>query len=171
MASTQTWSEFNGASAGTETTSRVEANWKRVDDSTTSYIASPINSTNNENSMTKYQALKYAGTWNSISAVTYKIDNNAPATGLSIVGSVINAAAGTTPVTTASGDAALSTTGLAVNLASNTTPYVTPGTSTSTASGTLYAQALRTQLQTTSSYAGGPGDITSRTITASWTES
>jgi hypothetical protein len=168
MASTQTWSEFNGASAGTETASRAEANWKRVDDSTTAYTASPINSTNNENSMTKYQALKFAGTWNSLSALTYKIDNNAPATGLSIVGSVVTA--GTTPSTAASGDSAMSTSGLAANFNSSTTPYGA-GTSSTTAGGTMYANALRTQLQTTSSYAGGPGDITSRTITASWTES
>lgn len=171
MASTQTWSEFNGSNAATETTSRAEANWKRIDDSTTAYTANPINSTNNENSFGKYQALKFAGTWNSLSALTYKIDNNAPATGLSIVGSVINAAAGTTPATTATGDSALSTTGVSANFANTTTPYVTPGSASSTASGTLYAQALRTQLQTTSSYAGGPGDITTRTITATWTES
>lgn len=168
MASTQTWSEYNGASAATETTSRTEANWKRIDDSTTAYTSSPINSSNNENSMTKYQALKFAGTWNSLSALTYKIDNNAPATGLSIVGAVVTS--GTTPATTASGDSAMSTTGLSANFNSSSTPYGT-GTSSSTASGTMYANALRTQLQTTSSYAGGPGDITSRTITASWTES
>ena len=109
MASTQTWSEGNGANAATETGSRTEANWKRVDDSTTAYTSSPINSTNNENSMTKYQVIKFAGTWNSLSALTYKIDNNAPATGLSIVGSVVSA--GTTPSTSASGDSAMSTTG------------------------------------------------------------
>lgn len=168
MASTQSWSEFNGASAATETTLRTEANWKRIDDSTTAYSTSPINSTNNENSMTKYQAIKYAGTWNTLSVLTYKIDNNAPATGLSIVGSV--QIAGTTPATTASGDAALSTTGLAVNFSSSATPY-TAGTTTTSASGVMYANALRTQLQTTSAYAGGAGDIVSRTITASWTES
>jgi hypothetical protein len=168
MASTQTWSEYNGASAGTETTSRAEANWKRIDDSTTAYTSSPINSSNNENSMTKYQAIKFAGTWNSLSALTYKIDNNAPATGLSIVGSVVTS--GTTPSTASSGDAALSTTGVSANFNSSSTPYGA-GTSSTTASGTMYANALRTQLQTTSSYAGGPGDITSRTITATWTES
>lgn len=168
MASTQTWSEFNGASAATETTSRAECNWKRIDDSTTAYTASPINSTNNENSMTKYQALKFAGTWNSLSALTYRIDNNAPATGLSIVGSVVTA--GTTPATTASGDSAMSTTGLAANFNSSSTPYGA-GTSSTTASGTMYANALRSQLQTTSSYAGGPGDIVGRVFTAAWTES
>ena len=168
MASTQTWSEGNGTNAGTETASRAECNWKRIDDSTTAYTASPINSSNNENSMTKYQMVKFAGTWNSLSALTYKIDNNAPATGLSIVGSVVSA--GTTPATTASGDSAMSTTGLSANFVSSTFGYGA-GTASTTASGNMYAQALRTQLQTTSSYAGGPGDITSRTITASWTES
>ena len=168
MASTQTWSEFNGAGAATETTNRAEANWKRVDDSTTPYSSSPINSTNNENSMTKYQALKFAGTWASLSAFTYKIDNNAPATGLSIRGAVVTS--GTTPSTTASGDPAMSTTGLSANFVSSGTPYGA-GTSSSTASGTMFVNPLRTQLQTTSSYAGGPGDIATRTITATWTES
>jgi hypothetical protein len=168
MASTQSWTEYNGASAATATASRTEANWKRIDDSTTAYTASPINSSNNENSMTKYQAVVFAGTWNSLSALTYKIDNNAPATGLSIVGAVVTS--GTTPATTSSGDPALSTTGVSANFNSNTTPYGA-GTSSSTASGTMYANALRTQLQTTSSYAGGPGDIVSRTVTATWTES
>lgn len=168
MASTQTLSEGNGASAATETTSRAEMNLKRIDDSTTAYGSSPINSSNNENSMTKYQMVKFAGTWNSLSALTVKIDNNAPATGLSFVGSVVTA--GTTPATTASGDSAMSTTGLAANFTSSSFGYAA-GTSSSTASGTMYTNALRLQLQTTSSYAGGPGDITSRTITWSWTES
>jgi hypothetical protein len=168
MASTQTWSEGNGASAGTETTSRAEANWKRIDDSTTAYTASPINSSNNENSMTKYQAIKFGGTYNSLSALTYKIDNNAPATGLSIVGAVVTS--GTTPATTSSGDSAMSTTGLSANFTATTLGYAA-GSSTSSASAVVYGNALRTQLQTTSSYAGGPGDITSRTITATWTES
>lgn len=168
MASTQTFSEGNGTNAATETGSRTEMNMKRIDDSTTAYTSSPINSTNNENSMTKYQMLKFAGTWNSLSAGTVKIDNNAPATGLSFVGSVVSA--GTTPATTASGDSAMSTTGLSFNFVSSTFGYGA-GTSSSTASGTMYSQALRLQLQTTSSYAGGPGDITSRTITWAWTES
>lgn len=168
MASTQTWSEGNGTNAATETTSRGECNWKRIDDSTTAYTANPINSSNNENSYTKYQAIKFAGTWNSISTLTYKIDNNAPATGLSIVGAVVTS--GTTPATTASGDSALSTTGVSANLTTTTLGYAA-GSASSTAGGTIYGNALRTQLQTTSSYAGGPGDITSRTITASWVES
>lgn len=168
MASTQTWSEGNGASAATETVSRTEANWKRIDDSTTAYSSSPINATNNENSMTKYQAIKFAGTYNTLSVLTYKVDNNAPATGLSIVGVVV--IVGTTPATTASGDAALSTTGLAANFTTANMGYGT-GSPTSTGSVVVYGNALRSQLQTTSSYTGGPGDITTRTITATWTES
>lgn len=169
MASTQTFSEFNGASAATETTNVTANNWKRNDGATqTDYSANPINASNNENSMTKYQACVFAGTWNTLSSFTYKIDNNAPAAGLSIVGSVVTS--GTTPSTTASGDSAMSTTGISANFVSSSTPYGA-GTSTSSASGTMYVNPLRTQLQTTSSYAGGPGDIASRTITASWTES
>ena len=169
MASTQTISEGNGANAATETASRTESNWKRIDDSTTAYSSSPINSSNNENSMTKYQAIKFAGTFNTLSALTIKIDNNAPATGLSIVGAVVSA--GTTPATTASGDAALSTTGLAANFLASATLIYGAGTATATASTVSYSQAVRSQLQTTSSYVGGPGDIVSRTFTWSWTES
>lgn len=169
MPTTQSYSEFNGATAATETVSVTACNWKRTDSSTQAdYTTNPINSSNNENSMTKYQCIKYAGTWNSLSALTYRIDNNAPATGLSIVGAVVTA--GTTPATTASGDAALSTTGLAANFNTSVSPYGA-GTATSTAGGTMYANALRSQLQTTSAYAGGPGDIVSRTVTAQWTES
>lgn len=167
MASTQSWSEYNGAGA-TETASRGEMNFKRVDDSTTAYTSSPINSTNNENSMAKIQALVFGGTWNSISDLTYKIDDNAPATGLSIVGSVLTSY--TQPATTSTGDSAMSEAGLSANLNNSSTPFGA-GTSSSTASGTIYANALRLQLQTTSSYAGGPGDIDTRTITATWTES
>lgn len=168
MASTQTWSEGNGTNAGTETANRTDCNWKNIDDSTSLYSSYPINSTTNSNSFSKYQMIKFAGTWNTLSNLTYKIDNATPATGLTIVGSVVSA--GTTPTTTSTGDPTMSTTGLSANFVASTFGYGA-GTATSTASGNMYAQALRTQLQTTSSYAGGPGDIATRTITASWTES
>ena len=162
--STQTWSEFNGASAATETGSRSEMNLKNIDDSTTAYSSSPIAAANN--SFWKIQALKFAGSWSSLSALTYKISNNAPATGISIVGSVVTS--GSTPATTASGDSAMSTSGISANFNTSTTPYGT-GTSSSTASGTMYVNALRLQMQTTTS--AGPGDTPSVTITAGWTES
>lgn len=170
MASTQSFSEGNSTNAATETTGVTACNWKRNDTAVqTDYSSNPINSTNNENSMIKYQSIKFGGTYNTLSALTYKIDNNAPATGLSIVGAVV--AAGTTPATTASGDAALSTTGLAANFLASSTLIYGAGTTTSSASAACYGQALRSQLQTTSAYAGGPGDIVSRLITCTWTES
>ena len=166
MASTQTFSEGNGVTAGTETASRTEMNWKNIDDSTTAYSSSPITAGNN--SFTKYQAIVFAGTYNSLSSCTVKVDNNAPGTGLSIVGAVV--AAGATPATTVSGDAAMSTTGAAVNFTGTTwATAFAAGTATATGPGTRYTQPLRTQLQTTGSAA--PGDIASRTFTWTWTES
>jgi hypothetical protein len=175
MASTQTWTEYNSvAGTATETGARGESNWKNIDDSTTAYSASPVPAGNN--SFGKYQALKFAGTWNSLSVLTYKIDNNAPATGVSIVGAVVSA--WTAPAVTATGDSALSTTGLAVSFGTSaytpatnptTGPFSVAGGSSTTATGTMYANALRSQVQTTTGAA--PGDIASRTITAAWTES
>jgi hypothetical protein len=164
MASTQSWTEYNGAGGTTATTARTDSNWKSVDDSTTVYSTAPV--TAGTNSFNKVQALLFGGTYNSLSAFTYKIDNNAPATGISIVGSVVTAAA--TASQTATGDAALSTTGLSANFNTASTPFGA-GTATYTTAGGVYAQALRSQLQTTT--AAGPGDITTRTIIASWTES
>lgn len=163
MASTQTWSEGNGSNAGTETTSRAEANWKNIDDSTTAYSASPITAGNN--SFTKYQAIKFAGTYNTLSSLTYKVSTAAPGTGLSVVAAVVTA--GVTPTATASGDAAASTTGTSANFTATTLGYAA-GAATSSANP-VYGNAYRTQLQTTGSAA--PGDITSVTITATWTES
>lgn len=164
MASTQTWSEGNGASAGTETGSRTEVNWKNIDDSTTAYTASPITAGNN--SFTKYQMVKFAGTWNSLSALTYKVSSASPATGVSIVASVVTS--GTTPSASASGDSAASTSGTAANFTSSSFGYAA-GTSSTTAGGTMYTNAYRTQMQTTGSAA--PGDTPTVTVTATWTES
>jgi len=164
MASTQTWVEGNGTNAATLTESRSEINFKNVDDSTTAYTSSPITAGNN--SFVKYQAIKFAGTWNSLSGLTYKVSNNAPATGISIVGSVVSA--GATPSTTALGDSAFSTSGLSANFVSSSTPYGA-GSSSTTAGGTMYAQAFRAQMKTTSSAA--PGDTPQVTFTATWTES
>lgn len=163
MASTQTWAEFNGAGP-TETGARAEGNWKAIDDSTTGYASSPV--TAGANSMAKIQALKFAGTWNTLSALTYKVSSAAPATGVSVVASVLTSY--TQPSATATGDSAASTSGTAANFDSSTTPFGA-GTSSSSAGGTMYANAYRTQMQTTIS--AGPGDIPTVTITAAWTES
>lgn len=164
MASTQSWTEYNGASAGTATASRTEANWKNIDDSTTAYSSSPITAGNN--SFDKNQAVVFAGTWNTLSALTYKVSTATPGTGLSVVASVRST--GTTPSATATGDSAASTTGTSANFAGTSTGFAA-GTSTASGGGTYYGQVYRTQLQTTG--AAAPGDITSVTITATWTES
>lgn len=166
MASTQTWSEFNGASL-TETTNRTECNWKNVDDSTTAYSSSVI--TAGANSFSKQQCVVFAGTWNSLSALTYKVSSNAPGTGLSVIGKVINTAYAQGS-TTATGDGAASTTGASANFgtSSNSSGFAA-GTATASGGGTCYTNAFRTQLQTTTSAA--PGDIATVTITATWTES
>ena len=165
MASTQTWSEFNGAGQ-TETTSRTDCNWKNIDDSTTAYSSSVITAGNN--SFWKYQCIVFAGTWNSLSSLTYKIDNNAPATGISIKANTKTTYA--QPATTASGDAAASTAGESANFGTNlASSAFSAGTATASGGGTCYTNPWRTQLQTTASAA--PGDIASRTITATWTES
>ena len=164
MASTQTWSEWNGTSPGTETASRSEANLKNIDDSTSNYASFPTQAGNN--SFWKIFGIVFNGTWNSLSALTYKVSSNAPATGVSIAGSVVSSYS--QPATTASGDSAMSTSGASANFVSSTTPFGA-GTSSSTASGKMYAQPVRLQLQTTTS--AGPGDIPSQTLTAAWTES
>ena len=163
MASTQTWSEYNG-SGQTQTQSRAEINFKNVDDSTTPYTSSPITAGNN--SFVKYQAIRFAGTWNSLSALTYKVSNATPATGITIKGSVVSSY--TQPSTAALGDANFSTSGLSANFNSSTTPFGA-GTSSTTAGGTMYAQAFRAQMQTSGSAA--PGDTPQVTFTATWTES
>lgn len=168
MASTQSFSEGNGASAGTETTNRTEMNWKNVDDSTTAYSSSVI--TAGSNSFSKAQALVFAGTWNSLSSLTVWVDNNAPATGISIVGSVRSTSF--TPSTTATGDSAFPLSGSAATVNFTGTTWAgafAAGSASSTAGGTLYTQPIRTQLQTTGSAA--PGDIATRTFTWQWTES
>ncbi|MDL2342320.1 MAG: hypothetical protein QFB87_04565 [Patescibacteria group bacterium] len=167
MASTQTWSEYNGAGS-TETASRAEVNWKNIDDSTTAYTASPITvpAAGTQYSFAKVQALKFAGTWNSLSALTYKVSTAAPGTGVALNADVVTSY--TQPVATIQPASAASTTGTAANFSSSTTPF-TAGTTSTTAGGTMYANAYRTQLAVGTT--AGPGDITSVTVTASWTES
>jgi len=163
MASTQTWSEGNGTNAATQTNDRTECNWKNIDDSTTAYSSAPITAGNN--SYGKYQAIKFAGSYNSLSSGTYKVSSNTPATGLEVRAAVVTS--GTTPATTATGDALASTTGTAFNFTTTAMGYAAGATSTTSANA--YGNAYRTQLQTTTGAA--PGDIPTVTITATWTES
>lgn len=114
------------------------------------------------NSFAKYQAIKYGGTYNQLSGGTVKVSSNAPATGLSLVGTVTNTFA--TPSATATGDGAFSTTGAAYNFGS------TPATasSASTTANPAYSGYVRSQLQTTT--AAAPGDTPVITFTYQWTE-
>jgi hypothetical protein len=173
VASTQTWSEFNGGSL-TETASRAECNWKNVDDSTTAYTASVITAGNN--SFSKQQCVVFAGTFNSLSALTYKVSTNAPLDNASASGKlgvnakVINSSyvQGTASST---GDASASTSGTSANFGTtqNTSGFATGTTTAPTPNTTTYTNAYRTQLATSAT--AGPGDIATVTITASWTES
>lgn len=171
MASTQTFSEGNGASAGTETTNATNMNWKNLDSydngGANLYSSNPVVA--NTNSFTKYQAIVFAGTFNSLSSLTVAVDNNSPATGVTIHGAVVSTAA--TPSITTSGDGLMPTTATAVNFTGQTwaTAFAAGTASAPNTSTPRYTQPLRTQLQTTS--AAAPGDITSRTFTWSWTES
>lgn len=165
------WTEYNVNSTST-TNSRVDCDWKAVDDSATAYSASPVTAGNY--SYTKYQALKFdSGAWNNLSAFSYKVDTNTAADN---IGNVNLTVRGTTvsgftaPQSTTTVDGLLSTSGVTCNFAT-TSPWVA-GTSTvaGASTGSIYANGLRTQLQTASTSA--PGDSSSaRTITASWTES
>ena len=203
MASTQTWSEFNfGAGPNVvETTGQTNANWMVTDaadttgtayQSVSNVIAVPASGTNY--SMTKYQCLKFAGTWNNLSALTYALNTHEGLpTGVTVTGSVNTAY--TQPATTASGDSSwgggstktVQFSGTGFTAASVATvnaaaagaagPFYATPTTTSSAGGTLYVQCFRTQLGIASTYAGGPGNLNSSgtaitaTITASWTES
>ena len=180
MPSTQTWEEGNGTNAGTGTDSRGEANWKNIDDSTTAYSSSPITAGNN--SYSKYQAIKFGGgTFNSLSSLSYyastatPLDNASGSGHLTVVASVITAASPATPTTTATGDSNIPTSAgtLTANFVHTNTwsSVFASGSSTGGPNDATawFGQALRTQLQTTSSCA--PGDIATVTITAQWTES
>ena len=167
MASTQSWTEYNGATP-TVTPTRTEVNWKTIDDSTTAYTSSPVTvpAAGTTYSFSKVQALVFAGTWNSLSAFTYKVSTAAPGTGVVLNADVLTVY--TQPATTSQPASAASTTGTAANFSSSTTPF-TAGTTSTTAGGTMYVNAYRTQLAVGTT--AGPGDTTSVTVTASWTES
>lgn len=183
MPSTQTWSEGNGANAGTETTSRGESNWKNIDDSTTAYSSSPVVA--GTNSFHKVQAVKFAGTFNTLSSLSFYANTAQPLDAASssantrVKASILSSTTGATPSTTAiagaynnsTGDIPTSAGTLTANFVATSTwtSAFAAGTATLTASAAGYSQPLRTQLLTGPSCA--PGDIATVTITASWTES
>ena len=177
MASSQAWSEFNSVTGtATETPNIAYMNWMSADlpDTTGSIYASyPITAGNS--SFTKYQALKFTGTYDNLSALTFSVSTITPGTYVTLNGSVQST--WTAPVATANTEAGslaspvssgFGTSSYTPSASPTTGPFSTAGGS-STSSQPVYSNALLTQLQTTSSQ--GPGDITTVTITASWTES
>ena len=173
MPSTPHWLEYNLASTST-TGSRADVNWKSVDDSvTTAYSAAPVTAGNN--SFEKIQALIFdTGSWNNLSAFTYKINSNStsPDAGWSVYGTTISAF--TAPASSTTHDATLmSTAGISANFSTGavTVSPFSAGSSTIAGSSTqpVSAQPLRTQLRSATS--ATPGDTPVLTITATWTES
>ena len=176
MASTQSWSEFNSVGGtATETTDMTYMNWMSADLPDTSgviYQSHPITAGNS--SYTKYQALKFAGTFDQLSALTFSVNNTAPS-GTTLNGSVVTS--WVAPVATANTESG--SLSAPVSSGFGTGSY-TPGTSpttgpfssaggSSTTTNPIYSNAFRTQLQVPGGQ--GPGDISTVTITAGWTES
>jgi hypothetical protein len=180
MASTQSWQEWNAPGGTyTATASRTDANWKSIDDSTTAYSSAPVTipASGSNYSYAKHQGIVFAGTWNSLSSLTYKVSATTVGTGTSIVAAVLSAlptqgTAGAPNSNASTGDSAASTTGTSANFtgATNTTTAIyAAGTATASGGGTNYAQVYRTQLVVGSTAA--PGDTSSINIIATWTES
>jgi hypothetical protein len=177
MASTQTWSEFNSVTGTcTESASIGYMNWMNADlPDTTGIIYQSYPITAGNSSYTKYQALKFGGTYDNLSAFTYSVSTTTPSANVTLNGSVVTswvapvATANTESGSLASAVSAGFGTGTFTAATSPTTgPFSTSGGS-STSTNPIYANALRTQIQTTSSAA--PGDFGTVTITAAWTES
>lgn len=165
MASIPTWVEFNGNAGDAGTDSRGDGDFKSVDDSTTLYSDALI--TAGQNSMAKVQAIKFAGTWTSLSDLSYSIDNPTPAAGIEVHAAVLTA--DPRPNTSSpTGDPLFSSPLPALFAATPANPW---GTAWAAIPGgaIAYGQALRTQILTTVDAPQGDGGPL--TITASWTES
>jgi hypothetical protein len=189
MASTQAWYEFNAPSSSTSTgVTAGSIAWKATDDSTQSnYTANPIvaPSTTGQTtySMQKVQCLRFAGTWNALSAFTYTIspwpiqDSAGVSTAMRLVWNTVATTSLPAPVSTSS-NAADQTAASVVSASfiGPGSPFTAATGSTSTTSTaspeTMYPQAFRSQIYITSNTGVAPGDITQpTTITAAWTES
>lgn len=188
MASTTTWYEYNGSGCVESAANTYGCSFMSTDAVETAsnlYQSNPIAS--GANSVVKYEALKFTGTgaWNNLSSLYYTIDNNAPAAGLTFVANY-NVTPYATPVagplsassfqTTSSTSTKFGGTSFTTGAANTTGPFVTSGSQVSSiayassATGTVYGMAFAAQLQVNSSYVT-PGNIATRTITATWTES
>lgn len=176
MPSTQSWSEFNSVGGtATQTTNIAYMNWMSADlpDTTgTVYTTHPITAGNS--SFVKYQALYFSGSFNQLSALTFAASTTTPGTYVTLNGSMAttwSAPVATPNTVTGSLASPISSgfgTGAFTPSSSPTTGPFSVGGSTTT-NNPIYTNAFKTQIQTTASQ--GPGDISSVTITAAWTES
>lgn len=182
MAATFGWDEDNGTQTGsptkgtTRTSSRTEANWKNIDDSTTAYTSAPITAGNN--SYEKWQSGKFSGTYNQILNGKFAHTATAFGTGLTLKGTPACTGDGdrllyTTPSTTANSNLTTDMTsaisigsGVAVFF-SATGPEAT-GKASSTTANPAWTNFLTTQLQTTGSAAAG--DTAQVTLTLQYDE-
>lgn len=184
MAATFEFEEDNGTAAGspakgtTRTAARTDANWKAIDDATTTvYSAAPI--TASANSFQKNQFGHFSGSFNTISAGLFAHTATAFGTGLTLKGvPACTTSAGPYTYVTPSQTA---DTGLTVDMTSAiaigsgvavwfgaTGPEAT-GKAASMATNPCYSNWLTTQLQTSGSAAAG--DTATVTLTLQYNES
>lgn len=172
MAATAVWQEDNGAATGSPAkgTTRADAgqcDWKSVDDISTPRASATIIA--GQNSMHKYQFVKFTGTFNSISAGKFAHTAGTIPANVSLVDKITStyaapatsALSGSTDIT---GNTAIGS-GQSVNF-STVGPEGASPTASITAAG--YSQYIVTQLQTQSSAVAG--DIGAQTLTFQWNE-
>lgn len=171
MSATTTWYEQNGAASGSPahgTESTISScDWKSVDDTTTSRASAPVLA--GENSYSKYIYLKFAGTFNQISAVKFAHTAGTLGTGISLVGKVTSTY--TAPATSALGSSSDMTTPIAITSGASvllSTSGPNGANPSASQTSTCYTQYLVTQVQTTASAAAG--DSGTATLTVQYNE-
>lgn len=171
MAATTAWYEDNGTQTGSplKGTTRATASqvdWKSVDDIATARASATIFAGNN--SMPKYQSVRFTGTFNQISAGKFAHTAGTLGTGLTLVDKITStyatpstaALSGSTDITAVTAIASGQT------VLFNTEPQTASPTATLVVAG--YTQFIVTQLQTTGSAVSG--DIGNQTLTFQWNE-
>lgn len=171
MSATTTWYEQNGAASGSPahgTESTISScDWKSVDDTTTSRASAPVLA--GENSYSKYIYLKFAGTFNQISAVKFAHTAGTLGTGISLVGKVTSTY--TAPATSALASSSDMTTPIAITSGASvllSTSGPNGANPSASQTSTCYTQYLVTQVQTTASAAAG--DSGTATLTVQYNE-
>ena len=171
MASNANWFEQNGVASGTPPqgveTPVYSLDWKSVDDTSTPRASATI--TAGENSFSKYNYIKFSGTFNEISDVKFLHSAGTAKAGTFLKGKVTSiyetptrgAIAGATDMT----NAILPSEGASVLLSTTGPNDTNPSASQTSACSTQY---LVTQLQTTGS--APAGEITSMTLMVHWKE-